>query len=84
MPVKLQLLTILLNDVADDKAGFTLSDPSAVLLYSGTHYAVDDKISIADEHHNLQISVLQVHPDSVKIEFTSYLTDAIVSTLKEE
>ncbi len=81
-PTKFQLLTITLNDITDNKAGFTLSDPSAVLLYSGANYAVHDKISIEDENHDLHISVLQVHSGSVIIDFTSSLTDNIVSRLK--
>lgn len=82
-PTKFELVTITLNDVADDKAGFTLADSSAVLLYSGANYAANDRISIEDENHSLHISVLQVQPDSVKIGFVSFLTDAIVSKLQE-
>ena len=82
LPAKYQLLTITLNDIAGNKAGFTLTDPSAVLLYSGANYAANDKISIEDETHNFHISVFQVYPNSVTIEFASYLNDNIVSSLQ--
>ena len=82
-PMYFTLVSIKVDDITGKKARFTVEDPFAVLLFSQTGYAANEKIIIEDERHNINISVLQVNINFVIIKITSRLNESIVSKLRK-